>query len=108
MSNNTYQPHEAVYNGFAYESVTVANTAQLLTLATYRPNRDDSAAKRAVITCETAQIRYRYDGTDPTSSEGHILNSNDVLTLVGAGNIEKFRAIRTGATSGVLKVTYER
>ena len=104
-----YQVHEASFLGFAYESLTVAATAKIMTVATYKPATTESShAKRAFITVETAQVRYRYDGTDPTSSEGHILNVNDVLILTGIGNLSKFRAIRTGGTSGVLKVTYEK
>ena len=37
-------------------------------------------AKGAVITVETDQVRYREDGTDPTSTEGILLNVGDVLT----------------------------
>jgi hypothetical protein len=63
---------------------------------------------RAVMTLETAQVRYRYDGTNPTSSEGHLLEIGETLVLEGAANIDKFKAIRTGSTDGTLKVTYER
>jgi len=37
-------------------------------------------AKGAVITVETDQVRYREDGTHPTSAEGILLNVGDVLT----------------------------
>ena len=40
-----------------------------------------SQAKGALITVETDQVRWRDDGTDPTSSEGHLLNAGDVLTF---------------------------
>ncbi|MCD6161324.1 MAG: hypothetical protein J7K40_02800, partial [candidate division Zixibacteria bacterium] len=45
---------------FDYESVDVEDSAVGLTSGTY----DD--AIRAEMTLETAQIRYRVDGTDPT------------------------------------------
>ncbi len=35
----------------------------------------------AVMTVETDQVRYRMDGTDPTSTEGHLLNAGDILTF---------------------------
>ena len=84
----------------AYESVTVAAAAIGFTAGTYGTNT------RALITCETAQVRYRVDGTNPTAAEGHILNPSDVVTLTSLADITAFRAIRTGATSGVLKVTF--
>lgn len=86
----------------AYESITVAATAIGFTAATY-----DNAFK-ASITLETAQIRFRVDGTAPTSAEGHILDVAQSLEIEGKENIANFRAIRTGGTSGVLKVSYER
>ena len=92
--------------GYDYESITIDNTsggigftASKLT-TTPRP-------KRLYITAETAQMRYRYDGTAPTAIEGHILNPSDILTIEGIHNMNNFKAIRTGATSGVIKVTYE-
>jgi hypothetical protein len=113
MFINTNQVIAGIFQPYAYESVTVADTAKELTAATYAEKKEviNNAARgavRAIITVETAQLRYRYDGSDPTSSEGHILNINDVLVLVGTDAIEQFRGIRTGGTSAVLKVTYER
>ena len=35
----------------------------------------------ALVTVETDQVRYRIDGTAPTSSEGHLLNAGDVLNF---------------------------
>ncbi|MCK5225164.1 MAG: hypothetical protein KAQ89_00445 [Planctomycetes bacterium] len=83
-----------------YESVTVADSAVGLTSGTY------GNATKAEITLETAQIRVRKDGTNPTSSEGHLVEVGDTVTLSSAADIATFKAIRTGATSGVLKVTY--
>jgi len=85
---------------FAYESVTVADAAIGLTALTY------SDATRAEMTLETAQIRIRGDGTSPTASEGRIAEIGDTIVLSSATQIAGFKAIRTGATSGVLKVEY--
>lgn len=85
---------------FAYESITVAATAIGCTAATYLE------ASRAEMTLETAQIRIRDDGTNPTSSEGHIVEVGDTILLTSPAQIAGFKAIRTGAVSGVLKVTY--
>ena len=91
---------------FAYESITVGATAVSLTAATYTDS-DSQKAKRAIITTEAASFRYRYDGTAPTASEGHLVTQQSVIIIVGSDNISNFQAIRTGATSAVIKVTYE-
>lgn len=87
----------------AYESVTVDNTVGgvSLTAATY------GRARKAFVTLETAQIRFTIDGTAPTTSVGHLLESGQTLDLKNTDEIRNFRAIRTGSVSGGLKVTYE-
>ena len=87
-------------NASAYESVTVADSAIGLTSGTY------GDATKAEMTLETAQIRVRKDGSDPTSSEGHVVEIGDVIVLNSAADLATFKAIRTGAVSGVLKITY--
>ena len=62
--------------------------------------------RKAFLALETAQIRFRYDGGDPTATVGHLMNPGDILTLEGIG-VNNFRAIRTGSTDGLLSVTYE-
>ena len=94
-----------IRKAFAFETVTVTASSTALTTATY--TTDGEKAKRAVLTLETGQIRYRYDGTAPTASVGHILNVFDILVINSSDNISNFRAIRTGGTSGVLSCTYE-
>lgn len=84
----------------AFESITVADTAIGLTSATY------GTATKAEMTLETASIRVRKDGTNPASDEGHLLQVGDTISLKSAADLATFKAIRTGATSGVLKVTY--
>lgn len=83
-----------------YESITVADSAIGCTAGTYLD------ATRAEFTLETAQIRIRDDGTNPASDEGHLVGVGDTIVLNSAAQIANFKAIRTGSTSGVLKVTY--
>lgn len=61
---------------------------------------------KAFITCETAQVRFTLDGTAPTTTIGHLLNPGDILRLDSAADLVAFRAIRTGATSGVLQGSF--
>lgn len=83
-----------------YESLAVTNASAVgISAGLY-----DQHHNVAVITCETAPIRFRMDGTAPTTTEGHLLDVGDVLTLEGLGEIAAFDAIATGAAS-VLKVS---
>ena len=92
---------------FAYEDVTVATVSIGFTEATYSP-ATFGKAHRAYCTVETAQIRFTYNGTAPTTTLGHIAEVGDVIDISGTDNVAAFRAIRTGATSGTLRVTFER
>ena len=85
---------------FADETLTIAGTAVGLTASKY------SDAIRAEMTLEDAQIRFWVDGTDPTSSAGHPVNIGDIINIDGTSQIINFKAIRTGATSGTLQITY--
>ena len=85
---------------FDFESITVADSSIGLTSAKHL------LAQSVEMTLETAQIRVRFDGTAPTASEGHIVDVGSVIHLNEASQLSRFNAIRTGATSGVLKVTY--
>jgi len=92
---------------FGYESLTVSNTAKALTSSKYKTSIHTATV--AFITVEDAQIRYRYDGTNPTASEGHLANPGDVIKIKieGYDNIKNFKAIRTGSNDATLRVTYE-
>lgn len=87
-------------NFFAYEAVTVADTAIGLTASTYT-----AEAQVAFCTLETAEIRYRLDGGTPTTSVGHPLSPLQSMVLMGY-QIPKLKAIRTGSVSGSLKCSY--
>jgi len=88
-----------------YESITVGNTAVGFTAGKIAPSGNVNPVK-AFCRLETAQVRFRMDGTDPTSSEGILLEVGETLEITGEKNLRNFRAIRTGSTSGVLKVHY--
>lgn len=96
---------------FAYESVTVANSATSLTAATYSPS-GRTHAQYALVTVETAAIRFTLDGTTPSNDAdtpvGHLAAVGDVIELEGSNTIARFQAIRSTSTSGVLRVSYAR
>lgn len=84
----------------AYEKITV-DGASVLTAA----SRDVGRDTMAVISIETDQIRFRCDGSAPTSSEGVLVNSGDVLVFCGKSVLANLQMIKvTGAAS--VKVQY--
>jgi|SRR5262245_334163 len=96
----------ARYLGF--EQLTVAGSATPFTALKLRPNGANSDPQAQVANCEleTAQIRYTIDGTTPTAAVGHIWNVGEIKQFNGPDVLQKFQAIRTGASSGVLNCTY--
>lgn len=90
----------------AFEQITVANSAIGLTSATIVQGSGHVQANTATCRLETAQIRYRIDGTAPTTTVGTLLEIGDSVILRGTDVLLKFSAIRTGGSSGVLDCTY--
>lgn len=67
------------------------------------------AAKRALMSLRTAQIRFLDNGTAPTTSLGHVVDSGDTIEYLDdnyQSALSAFRAIRTGDVSGTLDITY--
>lgn len=87
-----------------FEQLTVANTAVGITATVLKPDGQNQISK-CNLRLETAQIRYRWDGTAPTAAVGTVLEVGDVLVLEGYDVASSIRFIRTGATSGVLDVS---
>ena len=90
---------------YDFETVTIADTAIGLTASkinsTPRP-------KKIYITFETASCRFRYDGTNPTSTVGHLFVPTSSLILEGFSQMQNVKFIRTGGTSAVAQVSYLR
>lgn len=89
----------------AFEQVTVANSAIGFTATKITPTGGPMATQ-ASCRLETAEIRYTVDLTAPTTTVGTLLEPGDTLVLSGHDVLANFKAIRTGATSGVLDCTY--
>jgi len=106
MSYPEYPTVNQVMDPFAYESLAIEGTAKGLTSTVYAPT--GKQAMRAIITVEDAQIRYRIDGTDPTATEGHLLNPMAVLVVIGPKAIATIRFIAKGTTAGKISVSYEK
>lgn len=93
------------YIPFDFETITIADTAIGLTASKLASS---PKPKKVFITSETASFRYRYDGTDPSSTVGHLCMPTDILILEGYSQLNNFKAIRTGAMSAKISVSYLR
>jgi len=68
--------------------------------------------EKARCVLETADIRSREDGTDPTATVGRLhktqVTEDDFFDIIGINNIKKVRFFRDGGTPGVLDIHYYR
>ena len=83
-----------------YEVITVSDSVTSL-------SSKKAGAVRVFITLEDGEIRFRVDGGDPTSANGHVAQAGQSIDLISPYEIENFKAIRTGADSGTMRVTYQ-
>lgn len=90
----------------AYEQITVGSSAIGFTTTLIVQGNGHPQANLATCRVETAQIRYRIDGTAPTSSVGTVLNDGDTFVLQGLDLLLRFQVIRTSSTSGALTCHY--
>ena len=86
----------------AYDTLSVSSSSVQLPTS-IRNTKSDFV----LITVETDQVRFRIDGTAPTASEGHLLNTNDILELHDAAEINNARFIRV-TTDATLKISAGR
>lgn len=106
--NNNNVVYGKFLKAYDFENIASAATAKALTAAKVNPT-GLRGADRVIITLEsTEDIRWRMDGTAPTSSVGHLTAKGTSLIIEGHENISNFQFISTSATAGSLMVTYER
>tara|TARA_R100000808_G_scaffold3870_1_gene13203 strand:- start:2344 stop:2661 length:318 start_codon:yes stop_codon:yes gene_type:complete len=74
-----------------HDTVTVSTSAVGPTI----PAENTTACQ---IRVNDQSIRWRADGTDPTSSEGFTSTSGDIFILTKETEIDQFKAIRKGGT----------
>lgn len=89
---------------YGFETITVSSTAIGLTSTLITP-ANKQAALEVLITCETGNVRFRMDGTDPTSSVGHLLPATSSLTVTGLNNLKRLKFIRV-SVDATLQVTF--
>jgi len=83
------------------QTLTISTSAVSLTV----PDR----ANAAIITVETASIRFWDTGAVPTSSEGHLATSGTSIVYSDATErslLTNFQAIRATGTDATIQVSY--
>lgn len=83
---------------FAFEPLTItSSSAVAFTAATHDPVGPTSGkpAISAHTSIEGGSVRWRADGTDPTTSVGTLLNDGDELLVWGRPDITSMRFIAT-------------
>jgi hypothetical protein len=84
-------------NGFGFQQFTVTNaTASGLTIPVPQ-------CEAALIRTENQNLRFRVDGTAPTSAVGYPIYSSDTtgFWLWGAGILKNFQCVATSGTATV-------
>lgn len=83
-----------------YEAITVSTVSIGIT-----PALIDQKENYALITIEDQPLRFRLDGTAPTSTEGHLRTDTDAIELYGNDELRKFRMIRDGGVDATVRVS---
>jgi hypothetical protein len=60
---------------------------------------------KALISTESADIRYWVDGSDPDTTHGHLISAGSAFELETKGEVLNFRAIAVSG-SATLQVSY--
>ena len=95
--------NDTITTQYGYQQITSLSSATGLTVPSKDVKGIAGSPRFAVIRCETQAVRYRDDGTDPTSSVGMSLAVGD--SLVYDGDLKRIKFIeQTG--SAKLNVVY--
>lgn len=91
-----------------FETITVSTAAIGFTSTKIVNSTTGLSASYAFFTLETADIRYRVDGVDPTAAIGHAAAASSANYVCGMAAVKAFRAIRSGGSDSTMRVTYFR
>jgi hypothetical protein len=96
---------------FAFEVLTVSNVVKSPTPATIKAGIDGFEATYGLFTvggvAGTNDVRFRFDGGDPTDTVGHLLQAEQNLEIHGKENLMQLKFIRTSSDATV-QCTYAR
>ena len=103
MSRYDYAINLGMFQGNSFEVLTITTgVATAFTTSVY-----DNQCMRALLTLESGSCRYRYDGTAPTTTVGHLVNSGDVIGVLSYKNMSAFKIISVSGTATAM-ITYEK
>ena len=96
------------------ETISSITTAKGFTSSLLSPTTGNFAGKRAkfaIISVETADIRFTFDGTTPTTTAttavGHLATTGTYMEIRGEANLANFKCINAVGSSGsVVKATF--
>ena len=95
-------------NAYDFETITVTSSTAIGFTAAKLAPAYSSPPTQAFITVETTNIRFRVDGSTPTQTVGHLVQTTSSgVTIKGEENLRHFYAVGIAAGSA-LQVTYER
>jgi len=86
-----------------FEKITVSSTPIGFTVV--KIGNPAAPAVAAACSLEGADIRWRSDGINPTTTVGHLMSTGEKIMLKGNGDIKNFKAISV-TTNGTLSCTY--
>lgn len=97
-----------------FETLSDTTSAIGFTAAMIAPTTGNHAgkkAKAALVSVETADVRFTIDGTTPTvtagTGAGHIIPSDGEYEIKGSANVANFKCINAVASSGAkVKCTF--
>lgn len=90
------------------EALTVSSVAIGFTASKYNPGGSLNQARVAILSTETDSLRYRVNGSNPTSSVGHLVPAGSSAVVCGYTAIEQFKAIRVSTDVAVYATFYRR
>lgn len=90
-------------------TATISNTAKAISHEDFGLTAAEiAAADRAVITAHTNNVMATWDGTNPTTTLGHLLGTTHPPMIVHGSNIARLKFIRATGSDGAITVTLER
>lgn len=94
---------------YARQDSTVSSTPVVLTQSIWYTS-SIKGVRAASVSVETADIRVTFDGTAPNNGStppvGRVITAGSSFTILGRQNIERFKAIKAGATDAVIHAEY--
>mgnify|MGYP003144871529 CR=1 FL=1 len=87
-----------------FEALTVSTASVGITSTTLRPAGQALENDYCSLYVSVANIRYRFDGTAPTTSVGVIAGNGDMITIDNSEQARAIRFIRDDAADATLEI----